>query len=83
VHTDPAGMEEIWLRLTASTSLAMTCQRCLGVAQISVHAQRESILSFDEKTRLELLASRLRANTPGRFFSRALKMISGTSRDSS
>lgn len=41
VQADPAGMSEPWIDLTASTSLLLTCQRCLGPIDVAVEFSRQ------------------------------------------
>jgi len=41
LRTDGAGMEEPWLHLSASTTLQLICQRCLGSAAVPVAFERE------------------------------------------
>jgi len=36
MHTDASGFAQIWLHLSAQVSLPLTCQRCLGPADIAV-----------------------------------------------
>lgn len=36
----PAGQPQIWLRLTASVTLPLTCQRCLGAVDVPVKIDR-------------------------------------------
>lgn len=38
--TDASGSAQIWLHLTAEVSLPLTCQRCLGPADIEVAVDR-------------------------------------------
>ena len=35
-----AGEMDIWLRLTANTTLPLTCQRCMGAVQITLHTDQ-------------------------------------------
>lgn len=39
-RADAGGFAQIWLHLSARVSLPLTCQRCLGPADIEVAAQR-------------------------------------------
>lgn len=39
-HADASGHGQIWLRLNAQASLPLTCQRCLGPADITVTVDR-------------------------------------------
>lgn len=38
---DPAGIDEPWLHLSASTTLAQVCQRCMGAVDVLVHFERD------------------------------------------
>ena len=40
MHTDASGFVQVWLRLSASVTLPLTCQRCLGPADIEVAVER-------------------------------------------
>lgn len=40
LRTNEAGIEQIWLHLTADVSLPLTCQRCLAPADIDVTVDR-------------------------------------------
>lgn len=44
------GDDEVWLHLTASTTLPMICQRCLTPAQIEVEVDRSFRFVLDEAT---------------------------------
>jgi uncharacterized protein len=35
------GVQQVWLRLSAQAALALTCQRCLGPAEVTVEFARE------------------------------------------
>lgn len=39
-YTDASGFAQVWLHLSASVSLPLTCQRCLGPADIEVAVER-------------------------------------------
>ncbi len=41
VQTDAAGADEPWIALSASTSLMLTCQRCLGPVDVPVAFDRK------------------------------------------
>ena len=41
LQADPAGVEEAWLHLAANTTLALTCQRCLGPVDVDVQFERD------------------------------------------
>jgi len=41
IQADAAGMDEPWIALTASTSMLLTCQRCLGPVDVPVEFARE------------------------------------------
>jgi uncharacterized protein len=41
VRHDAAGVEQVWMRLSAQTVLPLTCQRCLELADIGVEFERE------------------------------------------
>ncbi len=40
VRADEASAEQVWLHLTVEVSLPLTCQRCLGPADIAVSVQQ-------------------------------------------
>lgn len=40
LHTDASGSAQVWLHLKAEVSLPLTCQRCLGPADITVAVDR-------------------------------------------
>lgn len=41
MRTDASGVDEPWIRLSASTTVPQTCQRCLNPAEIFVEFDRE------------------------------------------
>jgi uncharacterized protein len=41
VQQDATGLEEPWIRLGAQAMLALTCQRCLGLADVLVQFERD------------------------------------------
>jgi uncharacterized protein len=41
MQVDPAGLEEPWMHLGASTTLVQVCQRCLGAVDIEVQFERD------------------------------------------
>lgn len=41
VQSDAAGMDEPWIALTASTTLLLTCQRCLGPVDVPIEFSRQ------------------------------------------
>lgn len=40
LRTDPSGAEQVWLHVSVHASLPLTCQRCLGPADIDLEVQR-------------------------------------------
>ena len=40
LRTGAAGQQDTWLHLQATTSLAMTCQRCMGPVQVPVQVNQ-------------------------------------------
>jgi len=41
VKADPAGVDEAWVHLAAHTSIALTCQRCLGPVDVEIQFERD------------------------------------------
>ena len=41
VKSDPAGLDEPWIHLSASTKLLQVCQRCLGKVAVAVDFERD------------------------------------------
>lgn len=41
MQLDAAGHDEPWIRLSAQATLSLTCQRCLGVADLPVNFERD------------------------------------------
>lgn len=41
VKADAAGMEEAWVHLAANTTIALTCQRCLGPVDVEIQFERD------------------------------------------
>ena len=41
IRFDPAGIDEPWLHLSASTKLTQVCQRCMGVVDLGVQFERD------------------------------------------
>lgn len=63
-HIDASGHAQIWLHLSAEVSLPLTCQRCLGPADIAVQVDRsfrfvaseEQAQAEDEEAEEDVLA---------------------------
>jgi len=41
IRFDPAGVDEPWLHLSAGTTLAQVCQRCMGAVDVAVEFERD------------------------------------------
>ena len=41
LRSDAAGVDEPWIHLSAQTTLPLTCQRCLGVADVAIQFERD------------------------------------------
>jgi len=41
LRSDAAGVDEPWIHLSAQTTVPLTCQRCLGVAELQVQFERD------------------------------------------
>ena len=41
LKSDPAGLDEPWIHLSASTRLLQVCQRCLGKVAVSLEFERD------------------------------------------
>jgi uncharacterized protein len=41
VKADAAGVDEAWLHLAAHTTIALTCQRCLGPVDVEIQFERD------------------------------------------
>ncbi len=49
-RVDPAGTGQVWLHLTVEASLPLTCQRCMGPADVAVQVHQSFRFVHDEAT---------------------------------